>query len=426
LVPPEPSKDTKPTAAGDAAAASVPDTAGASGSTSAVASVPDATAEGKPKWPLTMCDHCGAVDDWREMPSKKVFTSDTEWHHVRSCIACFAKERGVSEQEAMGIILEECPGFRSKERRASKFAKARAEAKEQFPALTSYLELRDISLKMMEGLFADFLDIFALKAGHLDQLDAKLEEQKALIKEIKLAKTSEQARELMIKPREIHERDELLAWKERCTDKQTGQVDTVLQDRFIMASSYADEWTSSLYGHFRFWYICLARTGDWLLEENMPDTCRRLTLSKMWDTLHADPLAVGQRWYCSCVAKYAAKWGVLVEMKFNSEQGVRYFRADVPDDHIKDALSTHHEKTLGDQVVTPEDLYEKMKSVPPTVTKVIEEIDRAKGIYRVIRAQDLDTIPTWEWYDLFTLTGRTLPPKPVSKRSKRNKKATYS
>jgi hypothetical protein len=59
-----------------------------------------------------------------------------------------------------------------------------------------------------------------------------------------------------------------------------------------MASSYADEWTSSLYGHFRFWYICLARTGDWLLEENMPDTCRRLTFSNMWDTLHADPLAV--------------------------------------------------------------------------------------------------------------------------------------
>jgi hypothetical protein len=180
-----------------------------------------------------MCDHCGAVDDLREMPSKKVFTSDTEWHHVRSCIACFAKERGVSEQEAMGIILEECPGFRSKERRASKFAQARAEAKEKFPSLTSYLELRDISLKMMEGLFADFLDIFAIKAGHPDELDAKLEEQKALIKEIKLAKTSEQARELMIKRREIHERDELLAWKERCTDKQTGQVDTVLQDRFV-------------------------------------------------------------------------------------------------------------------------------------------------------------------------------------------------
>jgi hypothetical protein len=79
-------------------------------------------------------------------------------------------------------------------------------------------------------------------------------------------------------------------------------------------------------------------------------------------------------------------------MKFNSEQGVRYFRADVPDDHIKDALSMHHEKTLGDQVATPEDLYEKMKSVPPTVTKVIDDFDRAKGIYRVIN-EDIDAVP---------------------------------
>ena len=151
----------------------------------------------------------------------------------------------------------------------------------------------------------------------------------------------------MIKLREIHERDELLAWKERCVGKQTGVLDTVMQDRYIMASSYADEWTSSLYGNFRFWHICLALTGEWLYDENRHDTCRHVTLSKKWDTLHADPLACGQRWYCSCVAKYNATWGVLVEMKFNSEQGVRYFRADAPDDHVKGALAMHHEKTLG-------------------------------------------------------------------------------
>ena len=112
-------------------------------------------------------------------------------------------------------------------------------------------------------------------------------------------------------------------------------------------------------------------------------------------------------------------------MRFNSEQGVRYFRADTPDDHVKDALSKYHEKTLGDQVATPDDLYNKLKSVPP-VSKIIELIDADKGIYLITNEKDLDAIPNWEWYDLFTLTGRTLPPKPVSKRCKRNKKASSS
>ena len=49
-------------------------------------------------------------------------------------------------------------------------------------------------MKMMVGLFSDFLDIFAVKAGHLDQLDAKLVEQKELIAAIKKAATSEKAR----------------------------------------------------------------------------------------------------------------------------------------------------------------------------------------------------------------------------------------
>ena len=83
---------------------------------------------------------------------------------------------------------------------------------------------------------------------------------------------------------------------------------------------------------------------------------------------------MGKDGICSCVATYNATWGVIVEMKFNSEQGVRYFRADAPDDHVKDALSIPHEKALGDQVATPEDFYNKIQSVPPTVSKVIHSV----------------------------------------------------
>ena len=152
-------------------AASVPDAAeGGGASTSVALSVPDGATEGKPKWPLTICDVCNAVGDWRDMRAKR--TWEQTW--FRTCIPCVSKERNCTEQEAIAFIIEECPGFRSKERRAAKFAKVREEAKTTFRSLTAYGQLRDITLNMMLGLFSDFLDIFAVKAGHLDQLNVKL------------------------------------------------------------------------------------------------------------------------------------------------------------------------------------------------------------------------------------------------------------
>jgi hypothetical protein len=200
-------------------------------------------------------------------------------------------------------------------------------------------------------------------------------------------------------------------------------VDRDLQDRYIMASSYADEWVSSLFGHFRYWYICLARTGeDWDFEADKPGTCRSVIKSKYWDTKFEDPLACGQKWYCKRHAKFNAGWGVIIEMKFNSEKGLRYYRADVPDDHVKDALSMKHEHDLGHLVTTPEELYARMRAVAPTVNSIIHCVDEEKGHYRIPNADDLAKIPEWSWYDLFTLAGRTLPPKPVGKRNKNRKK----
>ena len=131
------------------------------------------------------------------MPAKKVYETKEEgspWRLFRTCIQCIMKERNCTEQEAIAYAIEECPGFKSKLRRAEKFQKARTEAKEHFPSMTSYKEIRNVSLGMLQGLVSDFLDIFAIKSGHLDQLDEKLAEQKALISNIKAATTSEEAR----------------------------------------------------------------------------------------------------------------------------------------------------------------------------------------------------------------------------------------
>jgi hypothetical protein len=113
---------------------------------------------------------------------------------------------------------------------------------------------------------------------------------------------------------------------------------------------------------------------------------------------------------------------VIIEMRFKNEEGLRYFRSEVLDDHIKDALSVKHEHDLGHLVTTPEELYTRMRAVAPTVNSIIHCVDEEKGHYRIPKALDLAAIPEWSWYELFTLVGRTLPPKPVGKRNKNRKK----
>ena len=55
------------------------------------------------------------------------------------------------------------------------------------------------------------------------------------------------------------------------------------------------------------------------------------------------------------------------------------------------------------------------------MTSIVHEVDAAKGTYRIPDREAFEKIPEWTWYELFALTGRPLAPKPVSKRSKRNK-----
>eukprot|EP00969_Alexandrium_andersonii_P177029 7827556-Alexandrium_andersonii.AAC.1 len=45
--------------------------------------------------------------------------------------------------------------------------------------------------------------------------------------------------------------------------------------------------------------------------------CNCCVSSKIWDTLHDDPAAYGQRWYCprpGCGARYLPKRGVVCEI----------------------------------------------------------------------------------------------------------------
>eukprot|EP00974_Lingulodinium_polyedra_P063392 6120805-Lingulodinium_polyedra.AAC.1 len=58
-------------------------------------------------------------------------------------------------------------------------------------------------------------------------------------------------------------------------------------------------------------YVCFAKTGhDW-----EDPRCKTVIAAAIWDKLHDDRLAVGQRWYCRrCPARYKTSFGVVVEL----------------------------------------------------------------------------------------------------------------
>ena len=91
------------------------------------------------------------------------------------------------------------------------------------------------------------------------------------------------------------------------------------QQRFVDAADYSDEWVEGM----RVWYICQANQGaGW-------PKCNTLISSKQWGTLHEDPLAPKQRWYCGvCGTRYKTNFGLLIEIK---HQGLGcYILVDFP------------------------------------------------------------------------------------------------
>lgn len=392
---------------------------------------PGKPVEREPTWPRTKCNTCGEPDDWRDMRSVK------EWHEedeeqegagedgkvwwfvwVRTCISCVAAERKCTPQEAMAHIAEESPGYQSQARRASKFAKVMNDQRQIFESITDKGQLRQLTLDALTSVFAPMAQALALKCAHMEELGEQSAARRRILEQIKKTKSASEARSLLIELRSVHEQEELIAWKERCTDKATGKVDTQLQRKFLKASSYADEWCSSDFGHMKMFWICLKKT-DWneRLQTHVP--CRRMQVSKGWKTKKADPLAAGQSWQCSCGGTYKAGFGVLLEVKLATEGFVRYLRAEAPQEYVWDALSKFHELELVD-VASPADLYNKLPIRAPLVTEAVEVIDEAQGIYRVTSQEFLDTVPTWEWCEIFRLTGRVVV-KPLTKKQQKEK-----
>ena len=159
------------------------------------------------------------------------------------------------------------------------------------------------------------------------------------------------------------------------------------------------------------YYLCMRKSG-WCERRQIHVPCLHMEVSKGWVRKMEDPLAWGQGWSCACGSGYKHASGTLIEMLIPGV-GRCYCLAPVPDPHVEDARAMFYEQTL--KPMTPEELYEKVPAVKPTVGDIVSASTAYPGWYKLDEAAAAQ-LPTFDWFRLFAIFGLELPPAPPTKR----------
>lgn len=352
-------------------------------------------------WPEVVCTTCEQLGHWKSMRYEKVWqhfqktSTDEEdkYHYQYTCASCVSTAEGISEPEALALIKEKA--YASKAKRATKFATRRSEAKELYQGLAGK-ELRAYTLSQLDDVLDEMAGALLVKMRQLTELVKESEEFQKLVARMKVCSTAAEAQEMSVAIDSMLDATKFLAFASR---------PDAIQRRFIMASTYDDSWSVSKdgKGYLRSFFVCCAGVG-------YGKKCMHMTPSKRWRTLHEDPLAWSQRWYCTwCNARYCAGFGCYVELCI---EGVLFsLRAEVPDENILDVRAIKHEGQF-EFMKDPGDLYNNLHSLQPTVVEdMVQEVDKEKMLYKLSSWESFHALPEFSWYDIF--------PRKESKKSRR-------
>jgi hypothetical protein len=183
-----------------------------------------------------------------------------------------------------------------------------------------------------------------------------------------------------------------------------------------LESTYPDEDVSDTVSGtcMRFYFICLGGGTE--------TPCMTIQQSKDWQTKSDDPLRP-KGYMCPCGTTYKTKYGIIVEIVTPGVDGILYCRAPVPDEHINDMRAMLHESKL--KPMTPEALYQAVPACKPSITSLIVERKtdchgNLCGNRRTFRSKkDYQDLPEFDWYEVFHISGYELPPRPPTKKQKR-------
>ena len=98
-----------------------------------------------------------------------------------------------------------------------------------------------------------------------------------------------------------------------------------------------------------------------------------------------------------CWAKYRRGFGCYVELCVD---GVLFkMKAECPDENLLYTRAMTHDNKFDPQ--SPEELYSPLKSIEPTVNEIVELVDKEKSLYQMKSKADFDSLPEFNWYDIF-------------------------
>ena len=124
-----------------------------------------------------------------------------------------------------------------------------------------------------------------------------------------------------------------------------------------------------------------------------------VALSHKWDRLHDDPIATGQRWYCSCEAKYKTKLGVLIGI---TDGGMAYYAlADFLPQSFLDAKFKTVEERFNNKK-TAKELLDALPEICPQAIGSVLTPTTKNGKYQLNRTMFKD-MPKLQRFQLLSL-----------------------
>jgi hypothetical protein len=133
-----------------------------------------------------------------------------------------------------------------------------------------------------------------------------------------------------------------------------------------------------------------------------------------------------------CGARYSPNFGQLCEIVAPQHEGGGRFYAmapcpDADDKDLKAMIVEHYHATAE----TPQQLYDELPEVKPSVNKIIRKAVRgdmwkgggAEDVFKFTPEgmAELDELPEWSWKQIYNFFGIEPPAKPESKNSRRKK-----
>ena len=352
--------------------------------------------------PVT-CVECGEQGGRFKFESTKKYADENDqdgyWEH--KCPKCVMVREGLenAKEAAIWIYQNARLTIQSRQKRQN-FLDGVRNIEEAFPALATQPGGKTKIVRLLRN---EFSELWVVLGRHIWRKKKVMEEwaegvnsQNEYIVELRTCEDPVRQTELVNILEKLQEDAQLLAFADR-EDQQ----------KYIQACSYSDEWLKvedsqgNVVAILASYYICLGQNCD-------QSHCLMLIPSKDWNTNGAEPVDC-KRWYCNSTLhwkRYMASWGqvVIVHRWVNGQWWRYYMRAKVPDWNIEDIRAMDIEERIASKYDTPEDVYNKLDRVVPTLDDLVVPAPHSmkKDSVRICSYEALQAMPWFAWDTIYS------------------------